>query len=79
LFVYSSIIFLVWNDESLGIQDTQRPDMRILNGLNNVRRTHFIINHENDYVNEDATLYNNDDNNIITSNIQNGMSIFSFQ
>ncbi len=53
--------------------------MVILNGLNNVRRTHFIINHENDYVNEDATLCNNDDNNIITSNIQNGISIFSFK
>jgi hypothetical protein len=44
----------------LGIQDTELPDIVHHINWNNFHRTQSIVNNEN--VNEDATLYNNDDN-----------------
>ncbi len=66
------ITFLDVDDEQYGIADTQPPNEGIVVGLNNVRPTDFFIDHRHADVNEDATLYTNDDNSTITSNIENG-------
>ncbi|CAF1451828.1 unnamed protein product, partial [Rotaria sordida] len=63
------------DDEPLPIQDTQPHDREVRAGLNNAQPTYIIINNENGYVNEDATLYTNTNNNIIIPIVQNGVNI----
>jgi hypothetical protein len=56
----------------LGIQDTQPHDMVLLIDLNNIQRAETIINNANNDINEDATFYENNGQNIIVPVIQNG-------
>ncbi|CAF4215268.1 unnamed protein product, partial [Rotaria sordida] len=73
-FTFSTTVIVV-DDEPLPIQDTQPHDREVRAGLNNAQPTYIIINNENGYVNEDATLYTNTNNNIIIPIVQNGVNI----
>ncbi|CAF4342885.1 unnamed protein product, partial [Rotaria sordida] len=69
-FTFSTTVIVV-DDEPLGIQDTEPHDREVLTGLNNTRPTYFILNDEDDHVNEDATLYTNTNDKIIITIVQN--------
>ncbi|CAM2722214.1 unnamed protein product [Rotaria socialis] len=53
-------------DEAFAIQDTRAHDYEILTSLNNYRRIYVIIMNENAHINEDATLYENNADTILS-------------
>ncbi|CAF3516708.1 unnamed protein product [Rotaria socialis] len=53
-------------DEAFAIQDTRAHDYEILTSLNNYRRIYVMIMNENAHINEDATLYENNADTILS-------------
>ncbi|CAF4153175.1 unnamed protein product [Rotaria sordida] len=76
-FTFSTTVIVVDN-EPLPIQDTQPHDREVLVGLNNTQHTYFIINDEDDHLNEDATLYTNMNDNIIIPIVQNDSDSYQY-
>ncbi|CAF4570673.1 unnamed protein product [Rotaria socialis] len=61
------------NGDRLEIEDTQPHDLEAMIDLNNNQPPPFLINHEDNHVNEDATLYNIANENVIPIDLQIGI------
>lgn len=68
----SYLLLVVAEDITFGIADTQPHDANMLTRLRNNQPTYFIINDHNGHSNQDATLYNYDDNRNVGLMLQTG-------